>query len=104
MSHSVLAILRQARERTSRAVVLVPETEYLSALKVLAGLYEQNSGRTARMPNGHLVTVLTPGMPLDTVTDDFDLYLSGWGGATRSEETALMSWSLKAKAVHTVLS
>ena len=104
MFHSVLTILRQTRERNSRAVVLVPETGYLSALKVLVGLYEQNSGRTARMPNGHLVTVLTPSMPLDTVTEDFDLYLSGWGNATRLEETALRSWTLKAKVVHTVLS
>jgi hypothetical protein len=104
MIQSVLTILRQARERNCRAVLLVPEAEYPLTLKVLAGLYEQNAGRTARMPNGHLVTVLTPSASPDTVTEEFSLYLSGWGSATRAEEASLRAWSLKANAVYTEIS
>lgn len=104
MSHSVLTVINRARERDSRAVLLVPDAEYPMSLKVLASVYEQNSGRTARMPNGHLVTVLTPTMPTDTITEEFDLYLSGWGSATRAEENALRAWLAKARTVYTEIS
>jgi hypothetical protein len=104
MSHFVLTPLTQARARDARAVLLVPETEYPLALKVLASVYEQNAGRTARMPNGRLVTILPPSASPDMVTESFDLYLSGWGTATRAEEGALKAWLAKASKVYTEIS
>ena len=56
------------------------------------------------MPNGELVSLMTPKTPVEDVGGDFDLYLSGWGRATPQEERAMVKWTAKATAVYTEIS
>lgn len=104
MIQAILIILRAAQEHTRRAVVLVPEASYEESLKALGCLYPSNTGRTAQMPNGELVSLMTPGTPLGEAGEDFDLYLSGWGKATPQEERAMLKWTVKAKTVFNEIS
>ena len=101
---TILNTLRSAQARDRRAVVLVPEAEYLLALYALGCLYESNAGRSAMMPNGNLVTILAPKTPPSEVGEVFDLYLCGWGGATNREQNHLGRWLGKATGVYTELS
>ncbi len=104
MIQAILIILRAAQERTRRAVVLVPEASYEESLKALGCLYPNNTGRTAQMPNGELVSLMTPKTPVEEAGEKFDLYLSGWGKATPHEERAMVKWTAKATAVYTEIS
>lgn len=105
MIHSALAILRVADSRNCRAVVLVPEVAYRDTLLALGCLYPNNSGRSARMASGNLVTVLTPLAPMKEAGEGpFDLYLSGWGGATPQEERKVAGWAAQASALHREIS
>lgn len=96
-------IIKQACERGSRAVILVPEAAYEESLKSLACRFEQNAGRTARMPGGNLLTVVSTQVPADEIQGEFDLYLSGWGKATPKDEREVSKWIDRAREVYTEL-
>lgn len=104
MIQAILIILRAAQERSQRAVILVPDAAYEESLKALGCLYPNNTGRTAQMPNGELVSLMTPRTPVEDAGEKFDLYLSGWGKATPHEERAMVNWTEKATAVYTEIS
>lgn len=104
MIQAILIILRAAQDRAHRAVVLVPEACYEESLKALGCLYPINTGRTAQMPNGELVSLMTPGSSVEEAGQKFDLYLSGWGKATPQEERAMLKWTAKASAVYNEIS
>lgn len=107
MIRAVLDILRKARDHGGRAVVLVPETVYEDALHALACLYPVNAGRTAKMPDGNLVSVVTPSLPIDdidSIKEGFNLYLAGWGRATPIDERGMSKWVIKARKVYTEIS
>ena len=99
-----MRMLRDAQTRDNRAVFLVPELLYSRALKSLGALYTGNPGRTALMPNGQLVSVITPKTSLDLTNVNFDLYLMGWGVASLPEEQALIVWAGKASSIYTEIS
>lgn len=97
-------ILKQACERGTRAVILIPEAAYEEALKFFACKFEKNAGRTARMPGGNLLTVITPQTSADEIPGEFDLYLSGWGKATPKDEREVSKWMSRAREVYTEIS
>jgi len=101
---AIIAILRAAQGRNRRAVVLVPDASYEESLKALGCMYSNNTGRSARMSNGEIVSIMTPVASLEDVGEDFDLYLSGWGRATPLEERAMLRWTAKASAVYNEIS
>jgi hypothetical protein len=100
MVQMILTMLRDASARSNRAVVLVPEAAYEEALRGLLCIYPENSGRTAMMTNGQLVSVLTPSAPISDMVGSFDLYLSNWGMATPQEEKSLSKWTGKADTTY----
>ena len=107
MLQAVLDILRKARDHGGRAVVLVPETVYEDALRALACLYPVNVGRTAKMPDNNLVSVVTPSLSMDdidSIKDGFNLYLAGWGHATPKDERGMAKWVAGARKVYTEIS
>lgn len=101
MIQTMLTIMRTARDRGGRAVVLVPESSYELALRALVCLYPQNAGRTAMMENGEMLTVLTPKTPPSEMAGGFHLYLSGWGVASPQDERGARQWLTDAKSVTT---
>lgn len=104
MIQTMLTIMRTARDRGGRAVVLVPDASYELALRALVCLYPQNAGRTATMENGQMLTVLTPRSPVGDVTGEFHLYLSGWGVASPRDEREARPWISKAASLTTEIS
>lgn len=100
----MMQTIKQACERGNRSVILVPEASYEDALKSLACKFEQHAGRTARMPSGNLLTILTPSAPDSEIAGDFDLYLSGWGRATPRDERGVSKWVARSQAVYTEIS
>ena len=104
MIQSILALLNIVDARPNRAVVLVPENSYEESLRALGCKYPDNPGRSALMTNGQLVTVMTSKTPVEEVTGEFDLYLSGWGRATPPDEKAMGKWTSKARVVYTEVS
>lgn len=104
MIQSILGIIRQATERGFRAVVLVPATAYAESLNALTCAYPVNSGRTAVMPCGKQLTLVTPGTPIEEIPGPFHLYLYGWGYATPVEERLVPAWLSKAATVYTEIS
>lgn len=101
MIQTVLSIIKMACERGVRAVILVPENAYEESLRALSCRFDRHAGRTAQMPNGSLVTVLTTATPVEEITEEFDLYLSGWGKATPKDERGMLAWLKRASAVYT---
>lgn len=104
MIHTIIAILNRAEASGGRAVVLVPDAAYWTALSALVCKYQNYIGRSARMVGGELVTVLTPSTPVSEVGENFGLFLAGWGGSTPREERALQGWVAKATQVTTEVS
>lgn len=96
--------IRQACARGSRAVILVPEACYEDSLKALACRFAEHAGRTARMPGGELLTVLTPQTPVGEIQGGFDLYLSGWGKSTPRDEREVPKWVSGARGVYAEIS
>ncbi len=101
MIQTVLSIIKMACERGVRAVILVPEGAYEESLRALSCRFDRHSGRTAQMPNGNLVTILTAATSVGEITGDFDLYLSGWGKATPKDERGMLAWVNRASVVYT---
>ena len=99
MIQVIVSMLRQMEGRGRRAVVVVPQALYHKALLGLACQYQDNAGRTARMDNGQLVSVVSPDTTMD-LPDDYDLYLCGWGAAKPQEERLMSKWSDKAKHLY----
>ena len=104
MMQNILAILARIRCLGVRSVVLVPESVYLKALLGLACLYPNNAGRTARMPCGNFVSIVSTSTDIGEVTGDFDLFLCGWGEATQQEGKTLNLWVSKARGTHAEVS
>ena len=104
MIQTVLNIIRLACQRGNRTVILVPEAAYEEALRALACNFDQHAGRTARMPNGNLLTILTATTPVDDTEEGFDMYLSGWGRATPKDERGMTGWMSRARTVYTEIS
>jgi hypothetical protein len=104
MMQTMLTIMRAARDRGGRAVLLVPEGSYELALRALVCLYPRNAGRTAKMENDEMLTVLTPRSSVDEISRPFHLYLSGWGMSTSQDEKGAMIWLDKAGSVTTEIS
>lgn len=100
----MLNTIKQACERGVRAVILVPNAAYDEALRALSCRFERHAGRTARMPSGNLLTILPPQTPLTEISDEFELYLSGWGKATPKDERGAVTWMGRATVVHTEIS
>lgn len=104
MIQIVLNVIRLACERGSRAVILVPEASYEESLRALVCRFDQHAGRTARMPGGNLLTILTATTPVGEIEGPYDLYLSGWGNATPKDERGVTGWVTRASAVYTEIS
>lgn len=104
MIQPVLDALCKARARGGRSVVLVPESAYGDAMKALACLYPENSGRTAWMPDGALVSVAVPSVPIAELGTGFNLYLAGWGCATPKDERRMQEWINASAHVFTEIS
>lgn len=98
MIQSIFAVLRAAEERNHRAVILVPRSAEREALVALGCAYPNTTERTTKMANGQLVSVYTPDLSVTEVTDDFVLYLLGWGAATPQEERRLLEWIQEASS------
>ena len=99
MIQMVASILRRIEARGHRAVLMVPETVYPKALMGLACLYDEYSGRSVRMPNGELATIISTDTKM-VAPDKYDLYLCGWGEATARDERELASWIKNAKNLY----
>lgn len=99
MIQTILLILRDAQTANRRVVIMVPESAYEEALRALGCAYPDNTGRSALMPNGHLVSVMTPDTPVSEAGEKFVMYLSGWGKATPKDERLMLKWTEKAQSV-----
>lgn len=104
MIQSIMAIIHKAASHGGRAVILVPEAAYKDALNALMCVYEDNTGRSAKQPDGTLVSVLTPSGDVSEVQGGFYLYLAGWGLATLRDERGMLAWVNKAIQVFTEMS
>lgn len=100
----MLNVIKQACDRGTRAVIMVPEASYEEALRALSCRFDSHAGRTARMPSGNLLTILTPQTSPGEIPGDFDLYLSGWGKALPKDEREMSKWISKAQIVYTEIS
>jgi hypothetical protein len=85
-------------------VILVPEAAYKDGLTALGCLYEENTGRSAKQPDGTMVFVMTPQMDVSEIQGEFILYLAGWGLATVKDERGMLSWLGRATQVFTEMS